>query len=55
MFTQPLMYKRIKKHPDVLKVYADKLIREGRVTKVTPSLCKDEWMVTLSNRCSLAL
>ena len=32
MFTQPLMYKIIKKKDDVLKVYADKLIAEGRVT-----------------------
>ena len=33
MFTQPLMYKIIKKKDDVLKVYADKLIKEGRVTR----------------------
>jgi len=33
MFTQPLMYKIIKKHPDVLQTYTEKLIREGRVSK----------------------
>ncbi|EKX41726.1 hypothetical protein GUITHDRAFT_141727 [Guillardia theta CCMP2712] len=33
MFTQPLMYKIIKKHPDVLKIYSDKLVAEGRVTR----------------------
>ena len=33
MFTQPLMYKIIKKHPDVLHIYSEKLIAEGRVTR----------------------
>ena len=32
MFTQPLMYKIIKKKADVLQVYGDKLLAEGRVT-----------------------
>ncbi|XP_061732144.1 2-oxoglutarate dehydrogenase complex component E1-like isoform X2 [Nerophis ophidion] len=32
MFTQPLMYKRIKKQEGVLKKYAEKLIGEGVVT-----------------------
>ncbi|XP_061783339.1 2-oxoglutarate dehydrogenase complex component E1-like isoform X1 [Nerophis lumbriciformis] len=32
MFTQPLMYKRIKKQEGVLKKYAEKLISEGVVT-----------------------
>jgi len=31
-FTQPLMYKRIKKHPDVLQIYSQRLIAEGRMT-----------------------
>jgi 2-oxoglutarate dehydrogenase E1 component len=29
MFTQPLMYKKIAKHPNVLKIYEEKLITEG--------------------------
>ncbi|XP_057331261.1 2-oxoglutarate dehydrogenase, mitochondrial-like isoform X1 [Microplitis mediator] len=29
MLTQPLMYKRIKSHPNVLKIYTDKLLAEG--------------------------
>jgi 2-oxoglutarate dehydrogenase complex dehydrogenase (E1) component-like enzyme len=33
MFTQPLMYKRISKHPTALTQYAEKLIAEGTVTK----------------------
>lgn len=33
MFTQPLMYKQIKKQKPVLQKYADKLIEEGVVTR----------------------
>ncbi|KAJ1465959.1 Dehydrogenase, E1 component, partial [Baffinella frigidus] len=33
MFTQPLMYKIIKKHPDVLTIYSEKLIAQGRITR----------------------
>ena len=33
MFTQPLMYKEIKKHPSTLQIYAEKLINEGLVTQ----------------------
>ena len=32
-FTQPIMYKKIKKHPTTLNVYANKLIENGVVTK----------------------
>lgn len=31
-FTQPLMYSAIKKHPSVVKIYADRLIEEGVIT-----------------------
>jgi 2-oxoglutarate dehydrogenase E1 component len=31
-YTQPLMYERIKTHPPVRKLYADRLAREGTVT-----------------------
>jgi len=31
-FTQPLMYKRIREHPTVTHIYADRLIGEGLVT-----------------------
>ncbi len=32
-FTQPMMYKKIKVHPTTLNVYADKLIKEGTISK----------------------
>ena len=32
-FTQPLMYQKIKTHPTTLKIYGEKLINEGTVTK----------------------
>ncbi len=31
-FTQPIMYKKIKKHPTTLNVYAQKLIKEGIIS-----------------------
>ena len=33
-FTQPLMYRRIAKHPRVVDVYADRLVEEGLPGKV---------------------
>lgn len=32
-FTQPLMYKKIAKHPNTLKLYSDRLLEKGIVTK----------------------
>ena len=33
MFTQPLMYQKIRNHPNVFKIYSDKLLNEGLVKK----------------------
>ncbi|XP_024937353.1 2-oxoglutarate dehydrogenase, mitochondrial isoform X2 [Cephus cinctus] len=33
MLTQPIMYKQIKKHPNVLSIYSDKLLKEGVITE----------------------
>lgn len=33
MFTQPLMYKKIKEMPNVFKKYSEKLIEEGVITQ----------------------
>jgi len=32
-FTQPIMYKKIRSHPSAVNIYADKLIKEGTITK----------------------
>ncbi len=32
-FTQPMMYKKIRSHPSTLKIYGDKLINEGLISK----------------------
>ncbi|XP_050585584.1 2-oxoglutarate dehydrogenase, mitochondrial-like isoform X2 [Bombus affinis] len=39
MLTQPLMYKRIKTHPNVLTIYTEKLLREGVITE---AIAKEE-------------
>ena len=31
MFTNPLMYKRIKKHPTTLQIYTDRLVKDGLI------------------------
>jgi len=33
MFTQPLMYKKIRSMPTVLEKYRDRLIQEGTITQ----------------------
>jgi len=48
MFTQPLMYKIIKKHPDVLEVYCKKLVREGRVSEAKIQEMKDAALVVFN-------
>jgi len=39
MFTQPLMYKQIRRQKHVLKKYSDKLIAEGVVTLQEFEVC----------------
>lgn len=39
MFTQPLMYKQIRRQEHVLKKYSDKLIAEGVVTLQEFEVC----------------
>lgn len=33
MLTQPIMYKNIRAHPNVLTVYSDKLLKDGVITE----------------------
>uniref|UniRef100_A0A8C2GVP1 2-oxoglutarate dehydrogenase complex component E1 n=1 Tax=Cyprinus carpio TaxID=7962 RepID=A0A8C2GVP1_CYPCA len=54
MFTQPLMYKQIKKQKPVLQKYAEKLIAEGAVT-VRPLVSMKKCSVTLVRWLPLCL
>ena len=45
MFTQPLMYKKIRQMPTVLKKYEDKLIKEGVVTQQEYEVKQESHMV----------
>uniref|UniRef100_A0AAR2IJB7 oxoglutarate dehydrogenase (succinyl-transferring) n=1 Tax=Pygocentrus nattereri TaxID=42514 RepID=A0AAR2IJB7_PYGNA len=47
MFTQPLMYKQIRKQEHVLKKYADKLISEGVVTLQEFEVCLLGYNITV--------
>lgn len=44
MFTQPLMYQKIKSHPTPLKVYSDQLLAEGVISEEELKELKDEVM-----------
>ena len=41
-YTQPLMYQRIREHPGIRKLYADKLVREGVMDEKTIQSLMDE-------------
>ena len=43
MFTQPIMYSIIKKHPSVLDIYSKKLIEEGVTTKEEAKAVVDKY------------
>ena len=43
MFTQPIMYSIIKKHPSVLDIYSKKLIDEGVTTKEEAKAVVDKY------------
>ena len=46
-FTQPLMYKKIRKHASVLEIYADKLVAEGTIDREAVDAAKADWRRTL--------
>src|ERR1700694_4877561 len=47
MFTQPLMYKKIRSHPSTLEIYAKKLIAEEIVTEGEVEKMKLDWRARL--------
>src|SRR3982074_490641 len=47
MFTQPLMYKKIRTHPSTLDLYAKKLIGEGVVTDGEVDKMRADWRARL--------
>jgi len=53
-FTQPLMYKKIKKHPTTLNVYAEKLIKEGTITSKEFDNYKKEFKELLDKQLKTA-
>jgi 2-oxoglutarate dehydrogenase E1 component len=53
-FTQPIMYKKIKKHPTALNVYGEKLINEGIITEEEFNKSKKEFKNLLDKQLKTA-
>jgi len=53
-FTQPIMYKKIKKHPTALNVYGEKLINEGIITAEEFDKSKKEFKTLLDKQLKTA-
>ena len=53
-FTQPLMYKKIRKHPTTLNVYANQLIKEGVITQEDFEVQKKEFKKLLDEQFKTA-
>ena len=49
MFTQPFMYKTIKKHKTTLQLYSERLIADGLMPKSEIENCKDNFQKILNN------
>ncbi|MDE2692927.1 MAG: 2-oxoglutarate dehydrogenase E1 component, partial [Paracoccaceae bacterium] len=49
MFTQPFMYKTIKKHKTTLQLYSERLIADGLMPKSEIENCKDNFQEILNN------
>jgi len=46
-FTQPLMYREIRKHPTTVQIYADKLVEEGLLTHDEVEAMRADWRAHL--------
>ncbi|HTO81117.1 MAG TPA: thiamine pyrophosphate-dependent enzyme, partial [Methylomirabilota bacterium] len=53
-FTQPLMYKRIAKHPTTRAIYADRLAKEGTITEADAKQIIDGFQARLQNEFEAA-
>lgn len=49
MFTQPLMYKQIRRQEHVLKKYSDRLIAEGVVTLQEFEVCEIYFLLAVAS------
>ena len=54
MFTQPIMYKRIKDHPTVAEVYAQRLVREGVMTEAEVDQMKADFRTMLEEEFAIS-
>jgi len=54
MFTQPLMYKRIKDHPTTCEIYADRLVEEGLIGREEYENEKQEFQKFLADEFEAA-
>ena len=54
MFTQPIMYKRIKDHPTVAEVYSKRLIREGVMTEAEVEQMKADFRTMLEEEFTVS-
>ncbi len=52
--TQPLMYQKIRKHPDVRKLHTEKLIKEGIVTETEVEEITDNYIKSLDSNVAVA-
>ncbi len=53
-FTQPMMYKKIRQHPTTLNIYANKLIKEGTISKEEFSSMKNKFKSLLEEQFKTA-
>src|SRR5512134_2259213 len=54
LFTQPLMYKKIRSHPSVIELYAERLTKEGVVTAADVDRMKAEFRAHLDREFATA-
>ena len=53
-FTQPLMYKKIAKHPTTRTIYADRLVKEGTLAEADAKRMVDDFQARLESEFAVA-